>query len=139
MIAPDDYDELDYQPRRQLRQPIAIILGTFGLSIFRWMFEHPYESYLPEHTTKSYLPFGRHDILFVVYALSDGLIEIVKSSDGYQLTADGRYYMAQYLEREAWLSRHPRPYEPFTEDDLGYASANDPDAYELMSRIQETY
>jgi len=87
----DEQPERDYQPRVKLSEPLQFKAGYIFLV---WMFNHPYEPFI--------LPYypGRPDAGqdFNIHALAqlcgNGLIAVAATGDGFQLTADGRYYVA---------------------------------------------
>lgn len=114
-----DYPPVTFAPRRTLERPLHSLLSLIAWCEAVWMFNNPYR-FFPTAV-------GDPDMLLNAYnALYDlGMIGV--SSNGYQLTADGRYYVRQsldairdeqeQLERQfAWEREYRREYSAMVAD-----------------------
>lgn len=118
MNQPDDYNESNTQPRHILKGSIRSHASGTGWDIARWLFDNPWKGY----TIVSYVN-GDHGYKaeILVKLLDLGLI--AQAHNGYQLTADGRYYVARDLEQER--------------EDLTRAKARDEGRYQTFDDYAE--
>lgn len=117
-ICPDEQPEQpDWKPRVKLDKPLLDLVGAIGWSEAVRMYMNPYTLY-PEPPTRRYEPnciprpmgssvgraFNWSYLQGVDWKLNayEALLElgmIAANEEGYQLTADGRYYVAKGLAK----------------------------------------
>lgn len=106
MNAPDDYEELDYQPRITLHQSFVKTVGLESLWVMGKMYKNPYEPFI----FYSDWLFRQDMVNTIVKLIGLGMVATVDG--GFQLTADGRFHYHNYhtdfmarMERQAHHER----------------------------------
>jgi len=95
------------EPRIILHKPLMQEAGVHGYSAMLKMYNKPFMPYLPKHfpaTSAIYRmnpEYSRWEIEQLAQCIGKGLVAMAATGDGFQLTTDGRYYMAQDLKHKA--------------------------------------
>lgn len=98
---PSNLPEREYpDPAISLTDRVHLKGSYLGWGILLWMFHHPYTGYLLPAYRPAYQDFYPR---FIVWGLQNGLMVAIET--GYTLTAQGRLWVAEELER--------RQYKPF--------------------------
>jgi hypothetical protein len=107
----DEQPEQDWQPRFVLPRPLAELANDCDLAIMQQMYDAPHVQFpdrsfgIQNHYRMFLMTIGGHlwtEIeIFAAYGklMDTGMVALNTSQDGYQLTAEGRYYFRLHLEQ----------------------------------------
>lgn len=142
---PSELPERAYSDPAERRVKLDLNLlrtaGILGYEMMLEMYERPYEPFLPKFVPTMYLnrqpfqPYTRWDVEQLAQCIGKGLVGMDASGNGFQLTAEGRLYMAEDLARKP----SQRPVKGFDERDLGLLDGPTPELEEYNHRLDETY
>lgn len=106
MTAPDDYELPDeHHPRRSLKVPLSE-LSQIAFKELKAMYDNPFQPFPQQENRWKHRAAELIAQYGFLYSLD--LIGLDGTGQGYQLTADGRYYMRLHLEAE---EQHQRKQE----------------------------
>jgi len=88
----------EFHPRIQLKGGLMRNAGILGMEMMREMFNEPFKPFLPDYRPSlDGIVVYRWDMEQLAQCIGLGLVGMDSTGNGFQLTPDGRYYMAEWI------------------------------------------